>query len=188
MRRLIIVSCLVLLALSSAQAREVAGLEVPEQISLGEQATPLLLNGAGVRKKFFFIVYLASLYLPERSADAQHILASDRANSVRMDMLYSEVEKQKLVKAWNEGFEANHSEEELASLQARIDSFNGMFRTLVAGDRVALDYQPERGTRVSINDVVQGVIPGQDFNQALLRIWLGDVPVTKSLKQELLGG
>jgi hypothetical protein len=188
MRGLIVAACLVFFALSSAQAREVAGVDVPEQISLGEQATPLMLNGAGLRKKFFLSIYLASLYLPERAGDAKSILSSNQANRVRMDMLYSEVSKEKLVKAWHEGFENNHSAEELAPLKARIETFNALFKTLLAGDRVEFDYLPATGTQVSINDVVQGVIPGEDFNRALLKIWLGEAPVTKSLKKDLLGG
>lgn len=188
MRGLILAVSLVFLSLPLAQAREVAGVVVPEQISLGEAQNPLVLNGAGVRKKLFFSVYLASLYLPQRSDNAEQVLSGDQARSVRMDMLYSEVSKEKLVKAWWEGFEANHSAEELASLKARIESFNGMFKTLLAGDRVELDYLPSMGTRVTINGVEQGVISGQDFNRALLKIWIGDAPVTKRLKKDLLGG
>ena len=173
--------------LSFAQAREVAGIELPEQINLGDQGTPLLLNGAGIRKKFFFKVYLASFYLPQRVSDVNSILTSNQANRVRMDMLHSEVAKEKLTAAWNDGFEANHSAQELSQLKSRIETFNALFETLVAGDRVELDYIPETGTRVTINDGVKGVIPGEDFNRALLKIWLGESPVTKSLKSQLLG-
>ena len=186
MRGLIVFLSL-MITFSFAQAREVANVELPEQLNLDDQSTPLVLNGAGIRKKFFFKVYLASLYLPQRVSDANSILAGNQANRVRMDMLHSEVSKKKLTAAWNDGFEANHSAEELAPLKGRIEAFNALFETLVAGDRVELDYIPQTGTRVTINDVVKGVIPGEDFNRALLRIWLGEAPVTKSLKGELLG-
>lgn len=187
MRGLILAVCLVFLALPLAQAREVAGVDVPEEISLSGATAPLQLNGAGVRKKLFFSIYLASLYLPQSTDSAEKILSSDQARSVRMDMLYSEVSKDKLVKAWWDGFEANHSAEELVPLKARIETFNGMFKTLITGDRVELDYLPATGTRVTINGEEQGVIAGQDFNRALLKIWIGKSPVTKSLKKDLLG-
>jgi hypothetical protein len=172
---------------SETNAREVAGIELPEQATLETGGTPLLLNGAGIRKKLFFSIYLASLYLPNRTTEASTILETDQASRVQMDMLYSEVEKEKLVSAWNDGFEANHSVEELTLLKERVDRFNGMFKTLVAGDQVLLDYLPGTGTRVIINGTQQGVVPGHDFNQALLKIWLGESPVTKSLKRDLLG-
>jgi hypothetical protein len=171
-----------------ANAREVAGVDLPEQIKLEAAGTPLVLNGAGIRKKFFFSIYLASLYLPQATNDAGAIFALNQPNRVQMDMLYSEVEKEKLVAGWNDGFAANHSAEQLAPLRDRLQSFNAMFDTLVSGDRVQLDYLPAEGTRVSINGEARGVIPGQDFNQALLRVWLGESPVTKSLKRDLLGG
>ncbi len=171
-----------------AHGREVAGVDLPDSVELKEGAAPLVLNGAGIRKKFFFSVYLASLYLPSAMDSADKILTTDRPNRVQMDMLYSKVEKEKLVSAWNEGFSANNSSDALAALQDRIDQFNGMFETLVSGDRVQLDYLPDQGTRVVINGTERGVIPGPDFNRALLKIWLGESPVTSSLKQDLLGG
>ena len=186
MRGLIVFLSL-MFTLPFAQAREVANIELPEQLNLDDQATSLVLTGAGARKKFFFKIYLASLYLPQKVSDANNILAGNQANQVRMDMLHSEVSKEKLTAAWNDGFEANHSAEELAPLKSRIEAFNALFETLVAGDRVELDYIPQTGTRVTINDAVKGVIPGEDFNRALLKIWLGESPVTRSLKGELLG-
>ncbi len=187
MRNLLAIIILALFFIQ-AEGREVAGVELPESVELKGGADPLVLNGAGIRKKFFFSVYLASLYLPAATNSAQEILATDTANRVQMDMLYSKVEKEKLISAWNDGFEANHSRESLASLQDRIDQFNGMFETLVSGDRVQLDYLPGQGTKVVINGSERGVIPGPDFNRALLRIWLGESPVTSGLKQDLLGG
>ncbi|MGD8909562.1 MAG: chalcone isomerase family protein [Chromatiales bacterium] len=127
-------------------------------------------------------------YLPALSDDADAILDADKPRRLQMDMLYSEVAKQKLIDAWNEGFAANHSAEALAPLSERITRFNEMFETLVAGDQVQLDYLPAQGTRVVINGKERGLIPGQDFNKALLKIWLGEAPVTGRLKQDLLGG
>jgi hypothetical protein len=39
---------------------------------------------------------------------------------------------------------------------------------------------------VTIAKEEKGVIPGKDFNDALLRIWLGEKPVNKGLKEQLL--
>lgn len=168
------------------QAAEVAGVELPDEITLADQQS-LMLNGAGVRKKFFLKIYVASLYLKQRSGDARQIVATDTPKRMQMDMLYSKVAKEKFVEGWNEGFEANHSAQELRPLRDRIAQFNGMFETLVAGDRVLLDYLPGQGTRVTVKGVEKGVIPGEDFNRALLKIWLGESPVTESLKEALLG-
>ncbi len=175
------------LSFSIVHAREVAGVDLPETVTQETGMAPLALNGAGIRKKFFFSIYVASLYLPAVSDDPAAILEADQPNRVQMDMLYSEVAKDKLVDGWNEGFESNQTAEELKPLRERIERFNGMFETLVTGDQVQLDYLPAQGTRVRINGEQRGVIPGHEFNQALLKIWIGESPVTSSLKRGLLG-
>ena len=186
--RNLMVFCFLSLCFIQAEGREVAGVELSEKVNFDESAATLVLNGAGIRKKLFFSIYLASLYLPAETGEVAAILAADEPNRVQMDMLYSKVDKKKLVEAWNEGFAANHSAEALALLQERITRFNALFETLVSGDRVQLDYRPAQGTRVVINGTERGVIPGYDFNRALLKIWLGESPVTPSLKRDLLGG
>ena len=55
------------------------------------------------------------------------------------------------------------------------------------GDLVYLDYVPGRSTEVSINGDRVGSIDGHDFNSALLGVWLGESPVTESLKKAMVG-
>ena len=71
--------------------------------------------------------------------------------------------------------------------QQRIDQFNAMFTDAKKGDVIVLDYIPNQGTKVTIAGTEKGVIPGKDFNDAMLLIWLGDKPVTKDLRAKLLG-
>jgi hypothetical protein len=182
-----VIILLLLLPALEVYALEMEGVELKEEVVLGGLDSPLVLNGAGIRKKLFFKVYLGSLYLPQRQSSAQDIIASDKPTRVQMDILYSKVEKEKLVSAWNDGFSANLNAEALSVLAERIDRFNAMFDTLVEGDNVQIDYLPDQGTSVTINGVRKGNIPGFDFQQALLRIWLGDEPVTGSLKKAMLG-
>lgn len=71
-------------------------------------------------------------------------------------------------------------------LQDKIDQFNAMFDDVKKGDIIVLDFIPDQGTMVTIAKQEKGVIPGKDFNDALLRIWLGEKPVNKGLKEKLL--
>jgi len=104
-----------------------------------------------------------------------------------MHFVYSEVDKDKLVEGWNEGFHGNLSPQQFAALQDKINRFNGMFDTVKSGDEIFLDYIPGKGTEVRIRGQKKGVIAGKDFNDALLAIWLGKEPVSDELRQELLG-
>jgi len=168
-------------------AREIADVKLIEQITVEAIDDILKLNGAGIRTKFFFKIYVGALYLPEKQNSAQAILKSAKANRVLMHFLYDEVEKKKLVDAWVEGFEDNVDAKTFSALKDRLNKFNQMFSDMHKGDVVLLDYIPGKGTRVMIKGDVKGTIEGDDFNRALLSVWLGEEPVTEALKDAMLG-
>jgi hypothetical protein len=170
---------------SIARARTVSGVDVPDHVTVNGKT--LVLNGAGMRVKFFFDIYVGALYLPRAVHDTKSVLAQTGPRRVLMHFVYKEVGRDKLIEAWNEGFEGNSSSSELAALRQRIDAFNALFDSVHRGDIVLLDYVPGSGTHVSINGKDKGTIAGKDFNDALLRIWLGKEPVTGSLKRAMLG-
>ena len=186
-----IVLLMILVAAANALAaetggKEVAGIALPAAVKVAEIDEPLRLNGAGVRSKFFFKIYVAALYLPQPNASAERILQQLPPSRLLMHFVYDEVSKQKLDDAWEEGFRANLSEPDLSRLRDRLERFKDMFFTLHEGDEVWLDHIPGQGTRVAINGEPRGVIEGADFNRALLSVWLGPNPVTGSLKKALL--
>ncbi|MES9973153.1 MAG: chalcone isomerase family protein, partial [Candidatus Thiodiazotropha sp.] len=65
MMRQIVFTCLFMACMMTIQAREIAGIPLPEQIVREADNAALVLNGAGIRKKVFFKIYLASLYLQQ---------------------------------------------------------------------------------------------------------------------------
>lgn len=182
----IVVTFILMMSSTLVFAKDVAGVSLPDTVTLGDKP-PLVLNGAGIRSKFFVKVYVGALYLPARARDAEAIWRHTGPVAMRLHFLHSEVSKEKLVKAWNEGFDANLDADERARLKPRIERFNELFRTVLKGDVVRLDYLPGTGTTVSINNETRGAIEGEDFMQAWLRIWLGRQPADADLKQGLLG-
>ncbi|VAW58315.1 FIG026291: Hypothetical periplasmic protein [hydrothermal vent metagenome] len=189
MKKIIILMSIVLsfFIVNTASARKLADVNIGEQISIEGVDAPLILNGAGIRSKFFFKIYVGALYLPKKQNNAEAILKSAQANRVLMHFLYDEVEKKKLVDAWVDGFEENVSSDVFSALKDRLKKFNEMFSDVQKGDVVLLDYIPQKGTRVTIKNKVKGIIEGADFNRALLSVWLGDEPVTDDLKDAMLG-
>ena len=55
------------------------------------------------------------------------------------------------------------------------------------GDTITLDFVGGN-TIVTINGVEKTQIAGEQFNRALLKVWLGDHPVQADLKTAMLGG
>jgi len=184
MRIVLMICCILMLALP-AKAIEIAGVTIPETIA-GDDGTALVLNGAGVRSKFVFDVYIAQLYLEKAAAETKDVITPDGHKRMVMHFLYDKVEKASLVEAWSDGFNNNTPADRLTALQQRIDQFNAMFTDAKKGDVIVLDYTPNQGTKVTIAGTEKGVIPGKDFNDAMLLIWLGDKPVTKDLRAKLL--
>jgi len=174
-----------LFSLNQLEAREVAGIKLDEKITIA--AMPLQLNGAGIRTKFIFDIYVGALYLKDQARTTDAALKSSSNNRLRMVFLYDQVEKQKLVNGWNDGFENNLSKTELTTLKSKITDFNHLFDTVNKGDTIDLDYIKGKGTHVYYNSKLRGVIEGKAFNAALLKIWLGEEPADDDLKQAMLG-
>ena len=168
-------------------AMEIEGVDIPETLSLPNSDTTLMLNGAGVRTKFFMDIYIGALYLESKTSMASTILNDTGAASILMHFLYSEVSREKLADGWTDGFENNTSKTQMQALEERITIFNKLFQTVREGDVIRMDYLPDSGTQVRINGEWRGVVEGNDFFRALLAIWLGERPVTKALRKGMLG-
>lgn len=169
-----------------AAAAEVAGVAVPEHAQV--DTTPLVLNGAGLRKKLFFKVYVAALYLPAKSTDAPAIVASPAPRRVVMHLL-RDLDADTLYNALLDGLKANHTPEQLGAFKAETAQMETIMRGIgnaKSGDIVGLGFTPE-GTTIDFNGTARGRIASPDFSAALLRIWLGSKPIDEDLKRALLG-
>ena len=100
MGRILVALCLVGILCSPLAARQIAGVDLPESLT-GAEGVELKLNGVGIRSKLFIKVYIAGLYLQNPSDDATSILVDDGGRKMLMHFLYNEVDREKLVAAWN---------------------------------------------------------------------------------------
>ena len=176
------------LALNTAQAAEVAGVKFDDKTTLGN--SELVANGAGLRKKAFFKVYAMALYLPEKQGEAEGALAARGAKRISISLL-RDLSAQQFVEALQEGVASNHSESEMTALKDRLKQFSDAMLTVgeaKTGTTVFIDWNPESGTRLTVNGQAKGRdIAGDDFYRALLKIWIGKQPVQDNLKAALLG-
>jgi long-chain acyl-CoA synthetase len=177
---------LALFLAAPAFALDVGGVKLDDRATVGGQ--PLALNGAGVRTRVVFKVYVASLYLPAKASDLAGVLAK-APRRIQMNLLRTLAPDQ-LVDALNEGLKENNSEAELAAIKAQTDQLMTIMRSFgeaKEGNVVTLDFV-DGATVVGFNGATRGTIPGDAFNKALTKIWLGDKPVQADLKKALLGG
>jgi hypothetical protein len=171
-----------------AQPLEVEGVKLEATSQLGP--AKLLLNGAGLRTKVFFKVYVAGLYTPQKATSAAQLLAQTGARRVTITMLRN-VDAESFAGALNDGLRDNHTEAQFAAMKPRIDALNANLKAVgeaKKGDVIHFEFVPDAGTQVTVNGQSRGsVIAGEDFFTAVLRIWLGDKPVDANLKKALIG-
>ena len=138
-------------------ARQLDDVTLPDSVTIDGTDVALQLNGMGYRTKFIFDIYVGGLYTESKvdSRDAAQALTGPKR--IVMHMVYDEVEREKITNGWNDGFEGNNSDEQLAKLQARLKTFNSYFPDLKKNDVMQYDYIPGTGTRVTINGTVFSV-------------------------------
>lgn len=174
--------------LSAHAVLEVSGVKFEDTYGLAGQQ--LQLNGAGMRKMMIIKVYALGLYVQRKDTNVQTVMNQPGPKSLHVVMM-RDVKAQKLIDALVSGVEDNSSEAEFAALQPRLNRLAAGLRAAgeVEEDSIVkLEYFPNVGTVVSYkNQVIVKDLPGEDFYRALMRIWLGESPVDRSLKSKLLG-
>lgn len=174
-------------AMGSVTAAEVAGVRYAETAKVANKE--LVLNGLGVRTKFIIKVYTVGLYLPEKASSAEQVLKEEGPRRVRLVML-REVTADDFGNAFMDGINKNSNTAEKSKIVTQISKFGEMFAMLEGlkkGDVLDLDWVPGQGTTCYLNGKRIGeVTPGIDFNNAVIKIWLGEKPADASLKPKLL--
>ncbi|MFT5593239.1 MAG: hypothetical protein ACI8SR_001611 [Oceanicoccus sp.] len=168
-----------------AQAKEVAGVNLPDSLSAQDQS--LALNGVGIRSKFFMDIYAAGLYLSETSKEAKSIIEQDKPMALRLHITSGLLTAEKMESATREGFEKSTGGN-TAAIKTTIDSFIATFQDgIVENDVFDFVYVPAVGVNVFKNDKLKTTVEGLEFKQALFGIWLSEDAVQDDLKEGLLG-
>jgi len=163
----------------------VSGVTLDNKITVEGQ--DLVLNGAGIREKLWFDLYVGSLYLEKKSSNAKEIVNSKESIAIRLDVLSSMVTSKKMVAALDEGL-VKSTNNNLAPIKDKVAKFKAFFKDEIKiGDKYLIAYDPTIGVIFYKNGVKKGTIEGHDFKKALFGIWLGDNPADSGLKTGLLG-
>lgn len=162
------------------------GVTVPAKSKVGD--SELNLNGAGIRKKAFFKLYVAGLYTASRSTDGNQLAAAEAPIAIRLQITSGMVSSDNMSEAIREGF-TKSTGGKLTGLEKRIDAFIESFKkeAITEGNVFELKYVPGTGVQTYKGGKLVSTIEGADFKKALFGIWLGDNPVDADLKKGLLG-
>jgi len=173
-----------LLLSSHAFALDVAGVNVAPTVTVRQKT--LLLNGAGVRKKYLTVkVYVGALYTERRVTTPAQLLADPGEKLIRMNFVYKKVGKKAIVETFAEGLENNSpGVARSAEAKAFLSWFTADF---LAGDTVDISLSPDGAVSASHNGKALGTVRSPELAQGVLLIWFGEKPADGSLKKGMLG-
>jgi hypothetical protein len=186
MKKILLVAVACLGIYSGTAQTTINGVKVEKTLTVdGEE---MMLNGAGMREKLWYDLYVGSLYLKAKSKDGKQLVMADQPMAIVLDITDEKVTQEKMKDAVNEGFEDSCSDAERAKIKSEIAQFTGLFsEAIVEGDHFVIAYLPGKGTMVSKNGKELGTVKGMDFKKGLFGIWLGEDPADDDLKEGMLG-
>lgn len=174
---------LALLLATPADAATLSSVTSPDTATVNGET--LVLNGMGLREKFWIDVYVGSLYLPTKTTDAAKVINDDVTKRIAMDFIYSEVTREQLVETFEEGLAKQPNAS--AEVKAGMATLNGWMKNIKSGEQILIDYVPGTGTTIIFNGEKKGTIEGVDFMKSLFTIFLGPEPPTAAFKSGMLG-
>ena len=184
----VMAGCCLMAASAIAQPITVADVKYEPTQALGDSTVQL--NGAGVRYKAVFKVYTAGLYLEKKASTPQEVASQRGPKRLSITML-REIDSTELGKLFSRGMEDNMDRAAFSRIVPGVLRMSQIFsdhKKLQAGDQFMIDWIPGTGTVITVKGKVQGEpFKEPEFFNALMGIWLGNLPADFKLKDALLG-
>jgi hypothetical protein len=177
------VAMFVVVSMFDLHAASLAGVTLPDTAQVG--GTKLVLNGLGLRTKYFLKVYVAGLYVEQKSSNPRAIIEAEAPKRIVMQFLHG-ASKHQMADAFTDSFNDN-SPDAMKTMKADIDRLLGALEPVKVGDQMVFTYVPGTGTTFAINGKEKLTIAGPAFGPVLFSVWLGPKPPTADLKKGLLG-
>jgi hypothetical protein len=168
----------------SLSAATVGGVTVPDKVDVDGKS--LLLNGAGIRTKFFIKVYVGGLYTTQKESTAGKVLAADAPWRMAFHFLYG-VSKSQMCDAWKEGLDDN-SPSAPAQVKKDFTQLCDWMEEIPKGNMMSVTYVPGKGATLEVNGKVKGTLAGKPTADAVLSTWIGPKPGPgQAFKKAVLG-
>lgn len=177
----LIMVILALLAIE-CQSAEIKDVRFDDRVVIN--GAELHLKGLAVLKwAMLFDVYAGGFYLPENISGSKW--TEDLPKKLELSY-FREIEAKGFADASDKLLQDNLSAQEYEKLAERLKVFYGFFQDVQPGDRYSINYNPELGTELRLNNRAMGRVPGHDFAVAYFGIWLGENPINKAFRDKLL--
>lgn len=157
-----------------------------DSVDLG--GAKLQLNGFGIARELSGELFIAGLYGDSRTNNAEYFLRSDVPKRMAMRVVADKLYGRRFGQMWRERILINNERKTVQELTDDVLNFVEAFSfNMVAGDQVNFDYQPGKGTRITVNNTELLQIKKPEFFALLLRTWTGERPPSAQFRQGILG-
>lgn len=152
------------------------------------KGSKFVLNGAGVREKYYIDLYVLGLYVQKKTTDVDKILNANETQLFRLVCVSSLITDEKFNEAMvNAFYDATdgHPEQYATEIERLKKAFSGEWNE---NDEFTIYYTAKNGLELYKNNVLKDTInSGIKFKSTVMKIWLGPESVSESLKNQLLG-
>ena len=173
---------IMLMVAPGLQAAEIEGVTFRERFEVN--GTDLDIRGTGLFRYLKFIkAYVGALYMPA-DVPSEEVL-SDTPKRLEVEYFYA-IKGEDFGPATNKVMAQNVDAETFERLKPLVEYHNSLYQDVEPGDRYSLTYVPGKGTELALNDEPLGTIEGAEFAAAVFSMWLGEKPMNKAFKTQLL--
>ena len=173
---------------SLASTIDIAGVKVEDSATVA--GTKLQLNGAGIRYKGPFKVYVAELYTPKKVTNLEELVTAPGPKRMVLVMT-RDIEAGPFGKLLTRGMEDHNPKAVMSKLVPGLMKMSELFtihKNFVPGDTIVMDWIPGTGLVVTVKGKLEAEpFKEPEFFKALMGIWLGPSPAYWKLKDNLMG-
>jgi len=156
-----------------AQALNHAGVEIPPMVRAEGQSRPWPLLGSAMMQRSFIPFYGLALHGPSDAVSRGDLGAGMTPLQITLVWYANELPKAQVEQHFRDLFDQVTDPETRQSVAPRLEKFIAMLPPATRGQTIVFYYDPDGGTRVTIEGGTAGHFAGIEFNRALLSIWLG---------------
>ncbi|MCE9673115.1 chalcone isomerase family protein [Myxococcus stipitatus] len=157
-----------------AGQKQVGGVRMPDSLTL--QGRTVALAHMELHKRFFFKVYVWSLYLEDQPRNASEAIASDSVKRLHFRFL-RDISRAQLVDSLRHGLVSRNPHLREGPLAQQLGVMLASLRDVGKGGDLIITYTPDGGLEVG-GEASGGVfIPGKSFADALFAVWLDAHPI-----------
>lgn len=183
----IVLFLVVNLACANTDVVSFESIEIPLETTSHVDKHPMQLMGYALRRYHGEKMYVGAIYTAQKLKDVKSMIQKEIPMRMRLYILSQKIEPHISENTWSEELYVNNSEAENEKFANQILSFkNQVKRTFKNGDIIDIEFTPESGMGLYINDDQKSTWPNKDLFNMTLKTWIGPHPPTREFKRAIM--